>query len=143
MKVIAVFNQKGGVGKTSLSFHLGWHLAEIGHRTLLVDLDPPGNLSSLFDTEGCAAADLFTKQGPEALVCTDVVRSAPSGNRSFSIVSADERLQALEATTNGLSGLTRLRKALRSGEGKWDTVVIDCPPSLGGFSANAIIAADE
>jgi chromosome partitioning protein len=142
MKVVSVFNQKGGVGKTSIAFHLGWYLAEIGRRVLLIDLDPQGNLSSLFGADGCRAADIFTKSPPESLQPVDLQVAAPGGSRAFSVISADERLQSLEATTNGLSGLTRLRKTLRSEEGRWDCVVVDCPPSLGGFSANAIVAAD-
>lgn len=145
VKIMAVFNQKGGVGKTSLAFHLGWYLSEIGRRTLLVDLDPQGNLSSLFGGQGCTAAHLFTRTGPGALEAAEVTRNTPTstGMRTFSLITSDESLQPLEATTNGLAGLTRLRKALRSAEGRWDSVVIDCPPSLGGFSANAIVAADE
>lgn len=141
MKVIAVFNQKGGVGKTSVSFHLGWYLSEIGKKVLLVDLDPQGNLSSLFETDACLASQIFTSEPPQSLAPADVERSGPSGPRRFSLVTADERLQGIEASTNGLAGLTKLRKALRAGEGLWDYAVIDCPPSLGGFSANAIIAA--
>ena len=145
MRITSIFNQKGGVGKTSLAFHLGWNLSEIGRRTLLVDLDPQGNLSSLFGGQGCSAAHLFTRLGPDALQPVDVTRNTPTstGVRVFSLITADESLQPLEATTNGLAGLTKLRKALRSAEGKWDSVVIDCPPSLGGFSANAIVAADD
>jgi chromosome partitioning protein len=145
LRIISIFNQKGGVGKTSLAFHLGWYLSEIGQRTLLVDLDPQGNLSSLFGGQGCSAANLFTKTGPDALQTVEITRNTPTstGTRTFSLITADESLQPLEATTNGLAGLTRLRKALRSAEGRWDSVVIDCPPSLGGFSANAIVAADE
>ncbi|HVE38554.1 MAG TPA: ParA family protein [Planctomycetota bacterium] len=145
MRIISIFNQKGGVGKTSLAFHLGWYLSEIGHRTLLVDLDPQGNLSSLFGGQGCSAANLFTRTGADALQTLEISRNTPTstGTRAFSLITADESLQPLEATTNGLAGLTKLRKALRSAEGRWDSVVIDCPPSLGGFSANAIVAADE
>lgn len=145
MRIISIFNQKGGVGKTSLAFHLGWYLSEIGRRTLMVDLDPQGNLSSLFGVQGCSAANLFTRTGPEALQPVEVTRNTPTstGVRAFSLITADESLQPLEATTNGLAGLTKLRKALRSSEGRWDSVVIDCPPSLGGFSANAIVAADD
>ena len=145
MRITSIFNQKGGVGKTSLAFHLGWYLSEIGRRTLLVDLDPQGNLSSLFGGQGCSAANLFTRTGPDALQPVEVTRNTPTstGVRTFSLITADESLQPLEATTNGLAGLTKLRKALRSAEGKWDSVVIDCPPSLGGFSANAIVAADD
>jgi chromosome partitioning protein len=145
MRIISIFNQKGGVGKTSLAFHLGWYLSEIGHRTLLVDLDPQGNLSSLFGGQGCSAAHLFTRTGLDALQPVEVTRNTPTstGTRAFSLITSDESLQPLEATTNGLAGLTRLRKALRSAESRWDSVVIDCPPSLGGFSANAIVAADE
>ena len=145
MRIISIFNQKGGVGKTSLAFHLGWYLSEIGHRTLLLDLDPQGNLSSLFGGQGCGAANLFTKTGAEALTPIEVVRNThtTTGTRAFSLITSDESLQPLEATTNGLAGLTRLRKALRAAENRWDSVVIDCPPSLGGFSANAIVAADD
>ncbi len=142
MKTLAIFNQKGGVGKTSLSFHLAWYFAELGRRTLIVDLDPQGNLSSLFEREGCLTGSIFTHgQAPEPLI---VDRPLPrTGSRRFGLITADESLQALEATTNGLSGLTKLRKALRSLEAQWDITIIDCPPSLGGFSANAIVAADH
>jgi len=145
VRIISIFNQNGGVGKTSLAFHLGWYLSEIGHRTLLIDLDPQGNLSSLFDSQGCSAASLFTRVGTGALETVEITCSTPTstGTRTFSLISSDESLQPLEATTNGLAGLTKLRKALRSAEARWDSVVIDCPPSLGGFSANAIVAADE
>jgi chromosome partitioning protein len=145
LRILSIFNQKGGVGKTSLAFHLGWYLSEIGHRTLLIDLDPQGNLSSLFGAAGCSAANLFTRTGADALQTVEITRNTPTstGTRSFSLITADESLQPLEATTNGLAGLTKLRKALRSAEGRWDSVVIDCPPSLGGFSANAIVAADD
>ena len=105
MKTLAVFNQKGGVGKTSLSFHLGWYLSEIGRRTLLVDLDPQGNLSSLFGVDSCQAADIFTKPPPECLNSLDLERPVENGSRSFSLVPSNEALQPLEATTNGLAGL--------------------------------------
>src|SRR6185436_19151420 len=116
MRIISIFNQKGGVGKTSLAFHLGWYLSEIGHRTLLVDLDPQGNLSSLFGVQGCSAAHLFTRTGLDALQPVEVSRNTPTstGVRAFSLITSDESLQPLEATTNGLAGLTKLRKALRS-----------------------------
>lgn len=142
MKTLAIFNQKGGVGKTSLSFHLAWYFAELGRRTLLVDLDPQGNLSSLFETTGCSTGTIFAQGQTPAPVVVD--RPLPrGGTRRFGLITADESLQALEATTNGISGLTKLRKALRSLEPQWDVAVIDCPPSLGGFSANAIVAADH
>lgn len=142
MKTLAIFNQKGGVGKTSLSFHLAWYLSECGRRTLVVDLDPQGNFSSLFDLHGCIASQVFT--GAEAIEPMAVDRPCPTGKpRSFRAITADESLQGLEATTNGLAGLTRLRKALRALEANYDVAVIDCPPSLGGFSANAIVAADH
>lgn len=142
MKTLAIFNQKGGVGKTSLSFHLAWYFAELGRRTLIVDLDPQGNMSSLFDASGCLTGTIFA----QGQVPTPVLADRPlprGGSRRFGLITADESLQALEATTNGLSGLTKLRKALRSLESQYDIAVIDCPPSLGGFSANAIVAADH
>ncbi|MBI2933132.1 MAG: ParA family protein [Planctomycetes bacterium] len=143
MKTIAIFNQKGGVGKTTIAFHLGWALTQAGRRVLLVDLDPQGNLSTLFEANACLAQHIFTKQPPDALQAHEIQRSSPSGPNRFWLVTADEQLQSVEATTNGLTGLTRLRKALRSREGEWDYAIIDCPPSLGGFSANAIVAADH
>lgn len=143
MRTVAVFNQKGGVGKTSIAFHLAWYLTAVGRRVLVIDLDPQGNLSSLFEVDGCLAAGIFTKQPADAIEAREVELVAPSGRCRFSVISADERLQALEATTNGIAGLTRLRKALRARDGHWDVTVLDCPPSLGGFSANALVAADS
>ena len=61
METVAVFNHKGGAGKTSLSFHLAWHYAQLGKRTLIVDLDPQGNISDCFGTEGCLASDIWLK----------------------------------------------------------------------------------
>ncbi len=143
MRTVAVFNQKGGVGKTSIAFHLAWYLSAVGRRVLVIDLDPQGNLSSLFEVDGCLASEIFTRQFADSIEAREVERVAPSGRCRFSVITADERLQALEATTNGLAGLTRLRKALRTGDGRWDVTVVDCPPSLGGFSANALVAADS
>lgn len=142
MKTLAIFNQKGGVGKTSLSFHLAWYLAEIGKRTLLIDLDPQGNLSSLFEASGSLASQVFAGGG-EPVEPQRVERTTPRGTKiALSLIPSDETLQAYEATTNGIAGLTRLRKTLRALEGRFDHCVIDCPPSLGGFSANAIVACD-
>jgi chromosome partitioning protein len=147
--IIAVANQKGGVGKTTSTLNLGAALQEAGKRVLLVDLDPQGNLSvaaGIIDIDAAypSVGDLLalaargrTSSGPG--IAGAVVRS-PSG---LDIVPANATLSAAElGLVSALSRESMLHSMLKSVEDTYDYILIDCLPSLGLLAINALRAAD-
>ncbi|HLY73339.1 MAG TPA: ParA family protein [Planctomycetota bacterium] len=139
MKVFASCNQKGGVGKTTFAFHFAKALIEKGRKVLLVDFDSQGNLSLLFGKNSCTSLEIFNGDKPTLTV--ETVDPA-LGREQFAIVTADSRLSTAEGIT-GASMFTKLRKQLRAVDLPWDCAIIDCPPSLGLFTLNALVAADH
>ena len=140
MRVWAIANQKGGVGKTTSTLCLGRSLADAGHRVLLVDLDPHGSLTRAFGvpTEPPPAGtyDLFNDRN-----ISDVAR--PSGYRGIDLVAAQPAMATLErrsATQPGL-GLA-LGRALQAEPDGHDYALLDCPPTLGLLLVNALAAFD-
>ncbi|MDE0879498.1 MAG: AAA family ATPase [Sphingomonas bacterium] len=142
MTCIAIANQKGGVGKTTSAINLATALSATGKRVLLLDLDPQGNAStgvgvghaqriksSYHVLIGEATLD-------EAVIATRVPRLdlLPA---TVDLSGAEIELVEFEARTH------RLDRALKSAEGRWDIVLIDCPPSLGLLTINAMVAADS
>ena len=144
-RIIAVANQKGGVGKTTTAINLGAALAEEGFNVLLVDLDPQGNASTglgigpedrTFTTydlllEDVALKDVIRKTGTEGLWI------APA---TTDLSSADIEMMAIEKRS------FLLRDALRQREidaWEFDFILIDCPPSLSLLTVNAMVAADS
>jgi len=140
--VVALLNQKGGVGKTTSTVNLGAALARFGRRVLLVDLDPQSNLSLHFGVEASpeqrSIRDLLLDPG-----CTldDVVQQARPGLDFVPAVTELALVEGELAQMEGMQGI--LRGKLEAAAGRYDVVLLDCPPSLGVLSVNALTAANE
>jgi chromosome partitioning protein len=138
--VIAVVNQKGGVGKTTTAVNLAACLAERGHRTLLVDLDPQGNASSAYGVVETTLHiyDALIEKCTLSEVCLDTVidglRIATAGP---DLVGAEIELVSLENRER------RLRTILAPLLESYEYILIDCAPSLGILTLNALTAADS
>ncbi len=145
--VIAVANQKGGVGKTTTTANLGAALALRGCRVLLVDLDPQGNLTSAFglekDVQQTVAESLLDRRIPLPVVTVANGSAVDQEHgKSLSVVPAAVGLASAEAQLmNKLGRELRLRDQLLSVSEKYDFIMIDTPPSLGVLTVNALVAA--
>ena len=138
--VIAVTNQKGGVGKTTTTVNVAYCLAKAGKRVLLVDFDPQGNASSGLGVDknslDTSVSDVIMKTAP----LTGVIRATECKN--LSIVPATPELANTEVElASAERRFSRLKLALQGAEG-YDYVLIDSPPSLSLLTVNALIAAD-
>ena len=141
-RIVALLNQKGGVGKTTTTVNLGAALAVSGLRTLLVDLDPQSNLSLHFGVETDegrpSTGSLFAD--PPAKVEDCIVQ----GRDNLWFIPADTELALVEGELAGRDGVqTVLRDALAKVAGRFDAILLDCPPGLGVLSVNALTAAHE
>jgi chromosome partitioning protein len=141
-RILAVANQKGGVGKTTTAINLATSLALTGRKVLLVDIDPQGNLTSGVGLRGQRAPSgtiyeaLVTDAAPDGFVLESQIRN-------LSVIPADRQLTGAEIELVPLPDrehrLRRILTPLRSG---FDVIFIDCPPSLGLLTLNALVAAD-
>jgi chromosome partitioning protein len=143
MKIVAIANQKGGVGKTTTAVNLGAALAETGHRILIIDLDPQANATSSFGLQAVEQTSLYEPLLGEASISE---RIFPTEREGLFIVPSDLDLAGAEVEIARMANhLTRLAETLRPlhADETFDFVLLDCPPSLGILMTNALAAADE
>jgi len=143
MKVVAIANQKGGVGKTTTAVNLSAALAELRSRVLLIDLDPQGNATSSFGLQEIEGQSLYEALLGEAVVTEKIL---PTRREHLFIIPADIDLVGAEIEIARMDDhLTRLAQALNilREDQTFDFVLLDCPPSLGILMTNALAAADE
>jgi len=141
-RIVALLNQKGGVGKTTTTVNLGAALAAAGLRTLLVDLDPQSNLSLHFgveeDENRPTTGSLFADPPVKIEEC--IVQ----GRANLSFIPANTELTLVEGELAGRDHVQSvLRDALATLGDRFDVILLDCPPGLGVLSVNALTAAHE
>lgn len=141
-RIIALVNQKGGVGKSTTAVNLGAALAVAGKKVLVVDCDPQGNTTTGFGIEKHRLArDVYNVLMGEATI-DDVAQRTELD--TLMLVPATINLAGAEIElVSALSRETRLRQALAPVAARYDFVLIDCPPSLGLLTINALTAAEE
>ncbi|MFO8069211.1 MAG: AAA family ATPase [Alkalibacterium sp.] len=141
-QIIAVANQKGGVGKTTTTVNLGASLAYNGKKVLLIDMDAQGNATSgLGIKKGEVDRDIYDVLINEEPL-KDVVLSSSRDN--LSIVPATIQLAGAEVELTSLMAReTRLKRAVETVKDDYDYILIDCPPSLGHLTINAFTASDS
>ena len=141
-RVMAVANQKGGVGKTTTAVNLGAALAELGYRVLVVDLDPQGNA-----TTGLGVNPRSLETSIYDVLLHDVPLEdciEPTALKNLFVVPATIDLAGAEIElVPAFSRELRLRRAIEAQEGDFDFTLIDCPPSLGLITVNGLAAATE
>ncbi len=137
MKIISIFNQAGGVGKTTLTMNLGYHLADLGHRVLLIDLDPQSSLTEFMLGQEAESVH----ETIEASITDDAPLAIMEKIHGMDLIPANINLSYAERQMTRLPfSELRLKQALQPAADTYDFVVIDCPPSLGELSYNALVA---
>lgn len=136
-KVISLFNQAGGTGKTTLAMNLGYVLAQRGHRVLLVDMDPQSSLTVFmgvqpYELEETIAQSILDREPLPVLSGIHQMDLVPS---NLTLSAADVKL------ATAIAKETRLKKALSPVEANYDYVLIDCPPTLGVLSILSLVAS--
>ena len=141
-RIYTLVNQKGGVGKTTTAINLGAFLARLGQRVLIVDIDPQANATSSLGVD----KNNVSISTYDALLSGDVPASAILFNErlQLSLLPSSPSLAGAEVELVEEDGREfRLRDALDSFKGKYDYILIDCPPSLGLLTVNGLVAAKD
>jgi chromosome partitioning protein len=141
-KVIAIANQKGGVGKTTTAINLGASLAVSDRRTLLIDVDPQGNSTTGLGIDRSQLTTSLYEVLLGSSILTDVLWQTDLPNLSV-VPSGRDLIGAEIELINIEKREWRLKEALRSMDRKFDYILLDCPPSLGLLTLNALTAADS
>lgn len=141
-KILAIINQKGGVGKSTTAVNLAAALGAAGKEVLLVDLDPQGNATSGYgidkrDIGQCVYNVLLGETPVEDVILANVCKGVDVLPSTISLAGAEVEL------VNEMARENRLKNALGSLRGRYDYILIDCPPSLGLLTINALVAADK
>lgn len=142
-KAIAIFNQKGGVGKTTTNINLGACLARIGKKVLVVDIDPQGNTTSGIGIRKRTLKNtIYDVLINENFNVKDAILSTKTDN--LDIIPASVDLAGAEVELVSIEGREkRLKKAIDSIRADYDYIFIDCPPSLGILTINSLTAVDS
>lgn len=141
-RIVAMLNQKGGVGKTTSTVNLGAALARLGQRVLLVDLDPQSNLSLHFGVEPVEGQPTVHELLMDDAVCIEATTLTARPGLDF--VPAVTELALVEGELADRLGMQHaLRRKLEPVYERYDVILLDCPPSLGVLSVNALTVADE
>ncbi|MCL2548497.1 MAG: AAA family ATPase [Symbiobacteriaceae bacterium] len=141
-RIIAIVNQKGGVGKTTTAVNLSAALAEVGEATLLVDLDPQGNSTSGLgirkeELDACCYNLLLGQASAEGILCHTAMPCLKLIPATMALVGAEIELVDLPQRE------FRLQEGLAPIAAGYDYIIIDCPPSLGLLTLNALCAANS
>ncbi|MFC3747237.1 ParA family protein [Paenibacillus sp. GCM10012306] len=141
-KIIAIANQKGGVGKTTTSVNLGAGMATLGKRVLLVDIDPQGNTTSgvginKADVANCIYDILINEAEPGETILETTIEGLHIIPATIQLAGAEIEL------VSTISRELKLKKALNAVKANYDYIIIDCPPSLGILTINSLTAADS
>ncbi|WP_338037514.1 ParA family protein [Nocardioides zeae] len=151
-RVMVVANQKGGVGKTTSTVNLGAALAQLGQRVLIIDLDPQGNASTALNIEHHRGTPSTYDLLVEGAALGDVLQPCPEVEgldvvpATIDLAGAEIELVSVVARENRLNKAISAHPGVggkEAGDERYDYVLVDCPPSLGLLTLNALVAAHE
>lgn len=137
-RIVSIINHKGGVGKTTTTLNLGKALSLQGYRVLMIDIDPQANLSQSVGIEE-AETNIYH------VLCEKQPLPIEKISEQLAIIPADLDLTTAEMKLQSqhVEGYFRLKNAVRTVQDDYDIMLVDCPPSLGILTINALIASDE